>query len=305
MPDKHHYVSRFHLQAFVDPDATTPDPWLWVGRCKTGEIDRRSPKNLGWARGLFEGSGCLGEDGGSLEQHLAEVIEGPASMALRRYLDEPQTDLGEIPPEVTRYLAWAAARSLPMLAMMESWQRNSPLVSQAKWDEPPLFDFGDLTTKPMQQRLQHPDHGVVIVDDFAEIERMLTDGWSVVMDAQVFPQLVHAQAVYFMDRHFPRLRWFLMRAPEDKPLILGDRPVIWEIDGDFDLPPNACNHPRVRLFAPLTPHVALSATHREGMRPVFIRPEEMNAMAAFAAHEWVVGSTISSVEKALAYARKR
>jgi hypothetical protein len=115
-----HYVSRFHVSGFCDPAATgTPDPWLWVGATADETVRRRSPKNLGTVPGMFDGPGGLAEPGASLETFMANDVEGPAATALRRLLQS--TSIEQLPPEVMRYLAWAASRSLPMQRLEADW----------------------------------------------------------------------------------------------------------------------------------------------------------------------------------------
>ena len=115
MGSRHHYVSQFHLRSFADPAASrVQEPWLWVGDVAGGAIERRSPKNVAWHRDLFAGPGALADREATLEEWLAQNVEGPAAGALRSLVSHPPVTAGlAIPPPLSRYLAWAAARSLP------------------------------------------------------------------------------------------------------------------------------------------------------------------------------------------------
>src|SRR5438477_13176234 len=82
MAGKHHYVSQFHLRRFLDPDsASGRDPWLWVGDIATRKVKRRAPKNLAWARGMFDGPGGFEEAEKTIETFLATEVEGRAAEA--------------------------------------------------------------------------------------------------------------------------------------------------------------------------------------------------------------------------------
>jgi hypothetical protein len=102
-----HYISKFHLNEFLDRSSlATKDPWLWQGFVRDGTVKRRSPKNVGTSSGMFDGPGCLADRDASLETFL------------------PPGSIDKLPPPLTRYLAWAAARSLPMQALENLWGKD-------------------------------------------------------------------------------------------------------------------------------------------------------------------------------------
>jgi len=120
-----HYISKFHLNEFLDPSSlATKDPWLWQGFVRDGTVKRRSPKNVGTSSGMFDGPGCLADRDASLETFLANEVEGPAATALREIGRQPPGSIDKLPPPLTRYLAWAAARSLPMQALENLWGKD-------------------------------------------------------------------------------------------------------------------------------------------------------------------------------------
>lgn len=83
----HHYVSKFQLSAFCDPTSmSTPDPWVWIGSTVDDSIRSRSPKNVATVPGMFDGPGGFAEPEASLEAFLANEVEGPAAIALRRLM---------------------------------------------------------------------------------------------------------------------------------------------------------------------------------------------------------------------------
>ena len=157
MPGQHS-VSRFHLSAFCDPTSTsTPDPWLWVGSTTDDSVRRRSPKNVATVPGLFDGPGGFSEPEASLETFLANDVEGPAATALRRLLQS--TSIEQLPPEVMRYLAWAASRSLPMQRLEADWAARYRPTLNGPMAEPPPPALGALQSRHRSIRLIHPVRG--------------------------------------------------------------------------------------------------------------------------------------------------
>jgi hypothetical protein len=290
MSDRHHYVSQFHLRQFIDSSsAGTPDPWLWVADLQTATIRRRAPKNIGWERGAFSGPGGLKDRSASLEDYLAKEVEAPAARALAS-LSFP---VPAIPPELGRYVAWAAARSIVMRSRYQSWLATVEAL--------PIVDETNTIT-PAPDRLhsmEHPQYGTDDRVPTSEVERRIGEGWRVLIQGADFLELVHIQAWTFQKQFFPYLRWVMLLAPEQCFFIIGDRPVAWEIDGDTDLRPAYLNHPAVRLFAPLTRSVALFAYHAEGVKPPFVHYEYVNKIIASASHDWIAGPSEATVVSAL------
>lgn len=111
MPTRAHTVSRFYLQGFVDPSSEgQAEPYVWHGSLATGEIKRKSPKNISLIRGLYDGPGGFEDANASIEDHLSK-IESAAAPAIRQLLDDPAGCGPSVPPEITRFLSWQAART--------------------------------------------------------------------------------------------------------------------------------------------------------------------------------------------------
>jgi Protein of unknown function (DUF4238) len=191
-----HYVSNFHLREFCDlASIGTPDPWVWVCSLSDSSVKRRSPKNIGTAPDLFEGPGGLAQPEATIENFLANEVEGPASRALRKLCSQPSSEQHELPPELMRYLGWAASRSLPMQRLEIQWR----------------IRFGALLISPP---VEPPPKSLIGVADRARTVRQSN-----------FLEGIHIQAHYFQARWFPRLRWFTLRPPAGDFFIIGDRPV--------------------------------------------------------------------------------
>jgi hypothetical protein len=297
MGDRQHYVSQFHLRGFLDPEASgSPDPWLWVGGCKDGTIVRRSPKNFAWSRGLFDGPAHRES---TVERLLSEEVEGPAAFALRTLAGRPQGCRSPIPPEVSRYLAWAAARSLPMRQLFQDWIDKLPVADDIDYVEPPPDGFDQIRAVSRAHSMHHPTKGVRDHVPSEDVERLRREGWRLRIGKDDFPELVHLQAWYFQVRFFPRMRWIILDAPPNRFFVISDRPVVWGFTGFNDPPPRFLRHPNVQLFATLTRSIALFAHHPSAGPPDAITPGAVNKVIASAAHEWVAGPTPQIVAEAL------
>jgi len=105
------------------------------------------------------------------------------------------------------------------------------------------------------------------------------------------------QAWYFQVRHFPRLSWVRLNAPDDEWFITSDRGVAWMADGYADTPPAALRHPTAQVVAPLTRKVALVGGNET--QKLNVTPREVNRFIACAASGWIAGPTKSAVEQAI------
>jgi hypothetical protein len=296
--DRHHYVAQFHLRQFLDAESIgSVDPWVWYGDCADGKVRRRAPKKFGWERGLYDVQGAFSEPDATLERHLADHVEGPAAAAIRLFSEKDAGDRGEIPPEVTRYLSWAAARTPAMRNLFQEWS-DAALSHPTPTEEPPSW-ITTIANRERPQRMEHPNHGVR--DDVAqgEVRALKSQGWRLVLTAVDFGELVHVQAHSLFQQHFPRLQWLVLDSPPQCHFILGDRPVVWGFHGDTTVTPAALRLPTVQLVAPLTSRIALFAQGAGGHPPTNINFAEINRAVACSASDWVIGPTREVVLDAL------
>ena len=105
MGTRAHTVPRFYLGGFIAPESERgTDPFVWLGDLVTGEVKRRSPKNISIARSLYDGPGGFTDSGKSIEAHLAQ-IESAAAFAIRRFVATEPTEGNDPRPEIWRFLA--------------------------------------------------------------------------------------------------------------------------------------------------------------------------------------------------------
>lgn len=290
MAGRHHYVSQFHLRGFTDPHADgLPHPWLWVADCRTGTIKRRSPKNFAWSHDLFQGLG-LHADHGILESFLSREVEGPAAPALRKFVageGPPQSDMG---PQVWRYLAWAAARSLPMKALWQrwSWADASPR-RKSEWRTieslPPGLAL--MTEICRIARMEHPTTRSTKTPPTTRAN----DCGGPDLSTDEFREIIDLWAWYFEAWAFRRLKWLWARAPVGQYFIIGDRPVVWGFANETEAPPNALLDADIQIFAPLSRSLALIGHHPVADPPETVFPSDINRIIASAAHQRIAGPT--------------
>jgi hypothetical protein len=298
MSAQHHYVSKFHLKQFSDPHSLAlKDPWLWQGLVPDGPVKRRAPKNVGTARLLFDGPGGLADRESTLESFLANEVEGPAAEAMREVSCWPSGTGGTLPTALTRYLAWAAARSLPMQALGNCWGEkgfgcNDEVV------EPPPEGLLEATELDRDVAMRHPALGCRVFPAGSELERANAEGWFPDMSERTnFLEGVHIQAYYFQVRFFPGLKWFTLHAPEDEFFVIADRAVGWAADGYVDAPPSCLRDPSAYVLAPISRNLVLVG--KNTINKWRVTPNQINAAIACWAHEWIAGSNQATVESAL------
>jgi len=223
MSAQHHYVSKFHLRQFLDPfSLSKKEPWLWQGFVPDGPVKRRAPKNLGTRPLMFDGPGGLADRQSSLESFLANEVEGPAAKAMREVGLRPRGSGGSLPSALTRYLAWAAARSLPMQQLFSEWVTAGLADADRQMAEPPPEGLMNTTDPKRDVRMIHPTLGTRTFAHGTDLETAMRDGWTPDYDDPAnFLESVHVQAYYFQVRFFPRLRWFTLHAPDGEFFVMG------------------------------------------------------------------------------------
>ncbi len=298
MGTRAHTVPKFYLNGFAAAESDDrADPFVWIGSLMTGEIARRSPKNISIARGLYDGPGGLTDRDATIEAHLAK-IESAASTAIRKF---SMTDMGQsttIPPEISRLLAWQAARTPGWMKLVQQWASEIPFDSASEVVEPPPPGLEDIISRNRPLCLEDPKTRVrrEVVDE-GEFHAYRKRGWKWVMRADDHLEALHIQAWYFQARHFPRLSWVRLQAPAGESFITSDRGVAWLVDGYADTSPAALRHPTAQVVATLTRKMALVGRH--GTAALQVTPREVNRFVAFGASQWIAGPTSNVVRQAL------
>jgi hypothetical protein len=298
MSTRAHTVPKFYLSGFVAPESErVRNAFVWVGSLTTGEIMKRSPKNISISRGLYDGCGGFSEPEITIEAHLAK-IESAASSAIRKFAATRIGDGGPIPSEITRLLAWQAARTPGWMDLVQSWANEPPSDPENESVESPPPGFENIEHRPRPMCLEDPSTGVrrevMAEQEFYALRRQ---GWKWIIRRDDHLEMLHLQAWYFQVRHFPRLSWVRLQSPDREYFITSDRSVAWLADGYADTPPAALRHPTAQVVAPLTRSIALVGRHGSGT--LGVTPREVNRFIAFAASGWIAGPTSEVVRQAL------
>lgn len=298
---RHHYVSLFHLRQFVDPASESEQtPWVWHGSIPDGPVKRRSPKRVGTGRAAFDGPGGLRDRTRTIESFLSHEVESPAAAALREMCARPSGSGGDLPAELSRYLAWAAARSEPMRTLEAQWAASVNPDSE-NYVEPAPEWIAENAIVPRAIRLKHPTEGARVLPpehNAEDVRVLMRDGWFPdPEDRDNFLEMVHIQAWYFQRRFFPRLKWHTLHAPPGQQFVIGDRAVGWAADGMIDAPPSALRHPTAYVLAPLSRDLVLVGRHTTDRW--YVTPAQINQIVAAWSHEWIVGPSETVVEEAL------
>jgi hypothetical protein len=298
MTTRAHTVPRFYLNGFVGPDQTdSKDPFIWMGSLLTGAIQRRSPKNISTISGYYDGVGAFATAQNTVEQHLSR-IESEAAFAIRSFTSSTISAGVSPSPAIWRFLAWQAARTPGWSDLVQEWMNDSEMGPTTPSVESPPQGFENIADRPRNHLVEEPTtgrrHEVV---DMEELRAYMRRGWKWILTRDDQLECLHMQAWYFQIRHFPRLKWTRLDAPDNEWFITSDRAVAWLVDGYADAPPAALRHPSAQIVAPLTRKSALVGRHSTSALQV--SPREVNRFIAFAASNWIVGPSRDVVELAM------
>jgi hypothetical protein len=291
-------VSKFHLSQFTDPESFgTNDPWLWLGSVIDRSIRRRAPKNVGTVNLAFDGPGGLADRDATLESFLAKEVEGPAALAMREVCRWPSGTAGSMPAALLRYLAWAAARSLPMQDLEHCWLEKG-FGNGGDVVEPPPEGLLNGSELQRDVKMCHSTLGSRVFRADDDFEKLQAEGWFPDMhDRANFLESVHIQAYCFQVRFFPRLKWFALHAPRGDFFVIADRAVGWVADGIIDAPPSSLRDPSAYVLAPISRSLLLVGRHTTTEWQV--TTGQVNAVMTSWAHERIAGPTQTTVKFAL------
>ena len=295
-----HTVPRFYLRGFVAPESEhtkNVDPFLWVGSLVTSDVKRRSPKNISIESGYYDGPGGFDAPDASIERHLAK-IESEAAVAIGKFAASPIEEGFTVVPEILRFISWQAARTPGWFDVIEDWIYHSDTSDTAQMAEPPPEGIDKIRDRFRPLCLEDPDtgdrHEVTRSEDFDSYRKR---GWKWVLRQEDRLEMLHMQAWYFQVRHFPRLSWARLNAPDPDWFITSDRGVSWIADGYADTPPAALRHRSAVVVAPLTRKVALVGRH--GTERFEVTPRQVNQFVAASASKWIAGPSRSVIDQAI------
>jgi hypothetical protein len=126
---------------------------------RSGELSRKSPKNLSIVRGLYDDQGGFIEPEATIEGHLAR-IESAAATAIKKFAANPIGNGVGVPSEIWRFLAWQAVRTPGWMEFLERWIRENPSVSEADVVEPPPSGFKTAVRRERPICLEDPATGM-------------------------------------------------------------------------------------------------------------------------------------------------
>jgi hypothetical protein len=97
------------------------------------------PRTFQISRGLYDGRGGFEEPDATIEAHLSK-IESAASSAIRKFAATKIGGGNPITPQITRFLAWQAARTPGWMELVQRWA-NEPWSEDTEVVEPPPDGF--------------------------------------------------------------------------------------------------------------------------------------------------------------------
>lgn len=297
MGTRAHTVPRFFLNGFVaKQSAPDRDPFVWMGILSTGEIKRRSPKNVSISSGLYDGIGGFKEGDRTIEGHLSRV-EGEAASAIRDLEKEPAGVVGNFPPAIYRFIAWQAARTPGWMETEQEWLHKGLVDEDAEVVEPPPPGWKNIENRVRTYCVEDPSNGQRIDVSAEELAIHRKKGWKWIWGTADRLEALHMQAWYLQVRHFARLSWSRLDVPPGQTFITSDRAVTWIVDGFIGTPPAALRDPNAMVVAALTSKTALLGCHERSA--LQISPREVNRLTACTASKWIAGSSREIIEQAI------
>lgn len=191
-----------------------------------------------------------------------------------------------------------AARTPGWLELTQKWANEWDPGAPAEVLEPPPDGFDLIKDRARTYCLEDPVTGDRLeAQSLEQFKQYRARGWRWILRSDDKLEMLHLQAWYFQVRHFPRLSWVRLNAPDGDSFLTSDRGVAWLADGIAGTPPSALRHPTTQVVAALTRNTALVGRHKTTRFNV--TPREVNRFIACTASRWVAGPTEDVVLQAM------
>ena len=278
-----HIVPKFYLRGFC----MDRDERVWVGDLRLQQAFIGYIRDVGVHGSFYEAGAGKHED--DLEKRLAN-IESDAAPHLRSFL-RANCQIG---PELTRFIAWLAARTYWLRRKVDEefpaylaayLAANRESLEQEIDSEFRLFRFEHVRTGAVKE--------ATLKDALAQVN---DPDWRMQVTQDQHLDAIRLQAYLFQSIHFPKLNWVRAKAPNELAFITSDRPVCWSsMNANVEDSPSALNNPDIQLTLPLNLSVALVAGHGQEMRVWTV--DEINYQTCLGAERFVYGHSKEVVER--------
>jgi hypothetical protein len=251
--NKHHFVSRFYLEGFVDQSNS---PYLWLYDKDKRSISNASPRHAGCGTRFYafpKQDGTI--DTNSLEE-LLQSYEGQIAPVFRKI--ESHSELTNEEREVfSTFLGLTLTRVPNFRSMIEKYYGRFIKETSLRMAKRGLFDDirDELAKdgKPVNEELH------------AKAVKMMKNGE---FDVEVFP---HASIEFFLRSAvdaanlFHQMHWIFLLAEGRYPFVTSDNPLAYTVP--MQDPKSSygvgLGHPKVEVTFPLTQELALFAGWRD------------------------------------------
>ncbi len=312
MPTKrHHYVSRFYLEAFATPESSEEQPMLWRFEHGAQEPILLQPQDAAVQTHYYSIKLASGEKTDVFEKFLS-AIEGSATSVLREQIDKEESVLGKAEREkLALYIVIAMLRVPRARNWVEKTHKDlTELIMKTAARVPGRLEslLAELEEKSGEKSNTTADQ----LREFVLKDRYRLEVNPIVSLQTIFelaPQL-HPILYFF--------QWQVLRTESDDKFLTSDNPVVYVdptlprgfwgvglmnqgLELTFPISPEKCllatHDPEFdNLIAKLPPEVALrrTSTYEPKMRysttpPLFVR--EINRRTVRAATRYVFSST--------------
>jgi hypothetical protein len=303
-PMRQHYVPRFYLELFVDPDVPLIESdYLWECHLPTAAIKRRAPKNVAVRTDYYKIPGVAADVAQMAEETLSQ-IESVAAPILRRLASGDLELVDQDRADFLFFLAFMSVRVPVFRDRLESFfeeaGRKMLMVSASHPGH-----FKQTMTKAMKAAGEP-----MLSEDEIEKQRLWTlnpDNYKV--DANPGLSLMHGfkLANDTICPMFMEMRWVFFRAPKGVEFITSDCPLSWY--DPTPRPPFYGGHGLgmrgVEVTFPITPTTVLLGTHEgpEGVHDADLAQVLLfNLRKLYWAAEHAYAASKTSARQALALA---
>jgi len=257
---RHHYVPRFYLQLFVDPNVPLIETdYVWECHLRTGGIKRRAPTNVATKTDYYKIPGVPDELAQTVEASFSQM-ESVTAPILRRFEKGDLTLEGQQRADFLFFLAFLAVR-VPgfrnrIEGMYEEMAKEMATMSASHREH---------FVETMKRALAHAGKPIPS-DDEIEKQRQWTlnpDNYTIEANPVLSIMHGHQLALELIYPIFDGMRWSFYKAPDGVEFITTDCPVSW-----YDPTPRPAFYSGhglgmrgVEVTFPINPRTTLLGTH--------------------------------------------
>jgi len=286
MPESQHYIPRFYLNEFTDPEVPQgQEPYLWIFKFESKKWERRAPVNVASKKDFYTLTDREGKKYNEIERALS-ALESKTALIFRDKIFKRNALLSEEKAVIAEFIA------VMMTRIPKSHNRINTFVSKIVTLVMEMYQSRPEAVKELKKRYEK-ETGKKLPENLNETcfdpsKYEIRASKSFLLKAMISSINKITEALYYMN-------WTFLHSIENELFITSDNPVhMWHPKSKTSTYPHGLIHKHIEVTLPLSKQICFLASWNKEIRThIDISQsdvEELNQRRIWASDKFIISS---------------